>query len=308
MSIQVTSTTEQPKAAPAQKAEAVKADENVAQSKEVVEDSSASTEQSEDETAEESDASEKEDGDEVESQEARPKKSKNGFKRRIDKLNSKLSQAEKDAQYWREQALRAKPEAELEKKESKPTLEGKPKEDDFDTHAEYVDALTDWKMDQRDQKREAKAKESQVKSEYEQLQAAHSERFQKFAKEHDDFEEVMEDVKDVAVSSAMEHVILTSDVGPAIMYELAKNPDELERVCKLPALAAAREIGKIEARLQKSSASDAETSETQTTKAPKPIKPVGSGGTGSGRKSLSDPNLTQSEYERIRREQQRKKA
>jgi hypothetical protein len=62
------------------------------------------------------------------------------------------------------------------------------------------------------------------------------------------------------------------------MYELAKNPEEFERINKLGALTAAREIGKIEAKLPDLS-SDKETKKI-TTKAPAPLKPVGGGSTG----------------------------
>lgn len=86
----------------------------------------------------------------------------------------------------------------------------------------------------------------------------------------------MEDVDDIPMSLTVQEVILASDNGPELMYELAKNPEEYARICKLPAVQAARELGKFEARISSSQDTKKETKQLTKTKAPPPIKPVGS--------------------------------
>jgi hypothetical protein len=115
----------------------------------------------------------------------------------------------------------------------------------------------------------------------------------------------MESVNDIDFPPVFSQVILESEVGPQLMYELAKNRDEALRIRELPPIAAARELGKIEARISsKAAATKPETK--QVTSAPKPIAPIGSNSSAS-RKSLDDPSLSFSDYVRMRREQEKRK-
>ena len=110
---------------------------------------------------------------------------------------------------------------------------------------------------------------------------------------------MLAEVDDIPLSPVLRDIFLSSENGPELAYELAKNRDEFKRVCALPPLAAAREMGKLESRLEPKSPSAALAS-TKTTKAPKPLDPVGTSGKGSAKKSLSDPGLSQKEYEELR--------
>lgn len=47
----------------------------------------------------------------------------------------------------------------------------------------------------------------------------------------------------------MREAILESDDGPALAYHLGKNPDLAEKIASLPPIAAARELGRLEAKL-----------------------------------------------------------
>lgn len=293
MSIQVTSTTDTPEAVTA-------AQGNLKESAEVKETKSASDEKSdESENVEASEASEDEteESDESDSKEEKaPKKS--GFKRRIDKLTAKVSAAEQEREYWRQEALKhQKPDA---PKESQPEskakdLSGKPSSDDFETHEAYVEALTDWKLEVREREREEKTKQAQVKTEFEKQLSSHLERVESFKSSHDDFDEVLEDVNDVPMSIAVQDAILKSDNGPELMYELAKNKEEYARICALPALDAARALGKFEARLAKE---NQETKPVKTTKAPPPIKTVGSKASSASTKSPDEMDFQ--DYKRWR--------
>ena len=288
-------------------------------SEEVVENKSAQG-QAPGESTEESDASDEvsddnaseESGDESEEQDSETKSGKkpkqNGFKKRLDKLTKRASAAQQEAEYWKAQALKqAKAEQETQQKASAPkqdfSSKSRPKAEDFDTHEDFVEALSDWKYDQRRAEDEAKVRETKVKSEFQKRTEAYSKQVEEFKNAHDDYADVLDDVADIIVSPAVHELILASEIGPQLTYELAKNREEFERINKLNPLQAAREMGKLEARLASESKGQAEI---KTTKAPKPLSPIG-GKSGAVAKSIFDPNLSFADYEKIRREQMKSK-
>lgn len=264
-----------------------------------------------DETVVESDTTEeKEEADKAEKEEdqddnqddedadtEKPKK-RGGFKRRIDKLNSRLSAVEQEREYWREQALGKKQTPEPTKPQPK---DGRPNSDNFERHEDYIEALAEWKTEAKLAERDKVAKEEKLKQEYQKSLDDHLARVKKFTKTHNDFEDVISDVDDIPMSLAVRDIILDSDNGPELMYELAKDREEFERICSLPAFTAARELGKFEVRLQKSAESKGKLK--TKTKAPPPITPVKSKSTGLSNKSIYDKDLSQREYEKLREKQ-----
>ncbi len=113
----------------------------------------------------------------------------------------------------------------------------------------------------------------------------------------DDFDEVVMDETRGFVAPAVADAIKDSENGPAIAYHLAKNPKESARINALSPLSAAREIGKLEAKLGTPKQPPAK----KTTKAPAPIAPVG-GNNEIVEKDLSD--MTMDEYAAYRRKQE----
>ena len=188
--------------------------------------------------------------------------------------------------------------------------EGKPSPDQFDTHADYVEALTDWKLEQRELKKQAEAKAQEMKSSYEKTRSSYMDKLNEFKKAQPDFDEVINDFIEergnLMLSPAVEESILESDIGPAVFYELVKNPELLERINGLGVVAASKEIGKIEKRLEMASESSKEEKQLKS-KAPPPISPVSSK-SGSVKRSIFDKDLPFAEYEKLRREQLAKRA
>lgn len=306
MGIQVTSTSTESEAKPQEVA--AKANEPVEKS--ASPQNEADETQDESETSEALEASENDDAQEKEDSEngeVKPKPKSNGFKKRIDKLNSRLSAKDQELEYWKKEALKAKEIQEPQVKDDvkKETVtDGEPNPDDFETHVAYVKAFTKWELDQRDKDREVKQKEAEAKTAVKTQVETFQSKVQEFKKDKEDFDDVIEAADDIIMSLGVQESILSSDFGPELMYELAKNRDEYERINKLTPLAAAREIGKIEAKLSKSESSEEKKPEAKKlTKAPPPMAPVGSKGAGSSKKSIFDPDLPQAEYERLRREQ-----
>lgn len=267
-----------------------------------------------DETTEESDTSENADAEgsdesgstddenlKDESKDDQKPKKKGGFQKRIEKFQKKLSEKDQEIEHWKRQALEQKAQ-DLKKPETAnakvSSIEGKPKAESFETHEEYVDALTDWKLEQREIEKQAKSREENLKTEYQKQVSTFQSKLADFAETKEDFHDVIEDVDDIPLSFGIQEVILSSDLGPQVMYELAKNRNELVRINRLGAVDAAREIGRIEARLSSEYASAKETKEIKQTKAPPPINPVGSKGSAKIEKSPDD--MEYQEYKKWR--------
>lgn len=247
--------------------------------------------------------------DESEDSDKEKPKKKGGFQKKIDKLTARNTAAQQEVEYWKSMALKEKNAGESKEDlnvEKKSEVNGKPSADDFETHSEYVEAITDWKVDQKDKVKQQEAEKSKLLGEQEKIYQSHSQRVKAFAEKNEDFQDVIESVDDVMASPAVEDIIVSSENGPELMYELAKNRDEYERICKLSPIAAAREIGKIEARLAPNSSEEKKPEPKKLTNAPKPIGIVG-GSKGVVRKSIDDPDISQADYERLRAEQTKKR-
>lgn len=248
-----------------------------------------------------------------------PNKKKGGFQRRIDKKTREAAEAKALYEQERQRSL------ELERRlaqiqgagangsdttqDTKPKGAAQDKEpdpNDFETHAEFVKAQARWEVRQELKDRELKQQRSQLETEHQRLVREYSEKSKAFSEKHEDFDDVLEDVNDIPLSPALHDIILTSENGPELAYELAKDRDAFARLNKLSPIALAREVGRFEVKLSKASSQE-NPKETKITKAPPPIAPVGTGGKGSVPKSIDDPNLSQAEYERLRREQMRQK-
>ena len=146
--------------------------------------------------------------------------------------------------------------------------------------------------------REAAKQQSQV------LESYH-EREEEARGKYDDFEQVAYNPK-LTITGVMAETIQSSDVGPEIAYYLGSNPKDADRISRLPALAQAKEIGKIEAKL----ASDPPV--RRTTSAPAPISPVTARTSGSPAYDTTDPRsiktMSASEWIEADRARQVKKA
>lgn len=250
------------------------------------------------------------DSDESEVQAKDPegtKKPKRGFKRRIEKLNQKLSEAQAQAEHWRQQALSAKkPEVVQEETPTTATAKGEPDPDNFESATEFYKAHAEWVFDQKAKAAKESERQEKLRLEAESKRTAFVGKVDEFKKIHDDFEDVIADVDDIQMSPAISQAILESDNGPELMYELAKNPEEYARICALSPFNAVRALGRFEASLKKPSDTK-QALKPKTTKAPPPAKPI-STSSASGKKSIWDENISQAEYERIRAEQDKRRA
>lgn len=180
-----------------------------------------------------------------------------------------------------------------------PSVEAKPNEpprrEAFADVESYYQAQADFQVAKAFEKAEAKVRETQAKQEAEAREKAWSERLAKAAEKLEDFEDVVF-TDALPVTDVMADAMKESEKGPDIAYWLGKHPAEARRIATLSAVAQAREIGKIEARLLEEPAKP----KREPSKAPAPIEPVGKGKT-----SETDlaPDLPMSEWVRRREAQ-----
>lgn len=321
MAIIVTSNqTAEPKATEAKGSEAkeVKSsalEVNAPSEKKESEESDTPETEGKEETDEASDADDSVDESEAkdESEKDKPRNKKSGYQRRIDKLNARATAAQQEVEYWKQQALKGasgdkKDEPKVETSPKAST--DKPQPDSFESHAEYVEALTDWKIEQRDKAKEAKANQAALEKEQTDLLSAYQKRVKTFMEKTPDFQEAFEGLK--APSPIVERLVFESEYGPEVAYALAQDEKEWARVNSLGPVAAALAIGKLaakaEAQAEVHSKSSDEKPKNKTTQAPKPINPVGGKG-GVVEKSLDEAaKSSQREYEAARRKQIEKRA
>ena len=169
------------------------------------------------------------------------------------------------SQKWKEKALREAQEKDFWKAQAlqnkapepapvAPVSADGPKQDDFETHAEWVKASIRF---------EAKAMIEAEKRQqtWEQKAAATRQKF-------DDFDDALQTAP--APSRAVAEVLNESPLGGDVAYHLATHPDEYARINRLSPVAAALELGRIEARLNPAQ----KKAPAPATKAPRPPSPV----------------------------------
>lgn len=178
--------------------------------------------------------------------EAKPERDK--IQERFDKLTREKYEAlrAKDALEWELQRIReaqAKPDPVAPETTKAPTLA------DFEyDEAKYQAAMTQYAAaEARKAALEAIKAEREKETTRAKVESFRS-REAKFAEKTADYREAVYSDQ-LPISEAMAEVIRESDEGPALAYYLAKNRDIAEAIYALPPIAAARELGKIEARL-----------------------------------------------------------
>lgn len=242
------------------------------------------------------------------------KPKKGGIQKRFDKMTREKVELEREREYWRQQALKASsPSTTVETPKTAPKVdEGKPTPEKFENHSDYVEALTDWKTDQKLKERDEKASKERVISEQQKIAQTYQDKLVAFKEKTPDFNDVESELDDalaqagVGPSPAMSQAFLTAENGPELAYELAKEPKEFVRICKLDPFRAAVELGKFAAKLEAKSSQSQEPK--KLTNAPKPLEPVGTGKGTAVAKSIADPDISFAEYVKLRREQTKRRA
>lgn len=153
-----------------------------------------------------------------------------------------------------------------------------PKPEDYKDAFDYNKALVAHGVKKALAERDAKDAENKAKEEQEKSSKAWQQQKTKMLEKIPDYDEVVDNAKDLMVSNVVRDAIRESDVGHELLYYLAKNPAEVERLKPMNALRALRELGKIEDKISKPAVATAEVKEekqaAQISQAAPPITPL----------------------------------
>lgn len=183
-----------------------------------------------------------------------------------------LARAEAERERTRASELEAKLK-ELEAKVNPKPVEqlSEPQPEQFETAFDYAKALAKYSTEEALRERDRQEAERRIAEERAKTFEAWNKRQAEVKAELPDYEDMLAS-SDVVVSDQIRDAIFESDVGPRILYHLAENPEVAEKLAKMSTISALRELGKIEARLEK--APQEEVKAVVRSNAPKPISPL----------------------------------
>jgi len=224
------------------------------------------------------------------------------LKAEIEQLKADKEAAKEAAQKWRREKAEARADFFKNREPAPaqtpaPAATTKPDPDSFDDYNDYVDALTDFKVEAKrrewDQAEAQKAQSATHQTKMQNLQAKINAGYDSYS----DFEDVAL-AETVPITSMVMEALAETDNPADIAYYLGKNRTECIAISKMSPIAAARAIAKIETRLVDGNGNQAPNTK-KTTSAPPPITPVGSSNT-----VTKDPEkMSQAEYEAWRESQ-----
>lgn len=219
--------------------------------------------------------------------------------RAMKEAQEKMQEAESFAQMqYRERKEAEKRAAEyearvkaLESKVAPVVEEGKePQRKDFDSDEAFWEAKVDYRADLRVKADRQQRAEEEQQRQAQIADAARIERNKAFAKTVPDYEET--------VASLAEHdLMVPPEMGqylikqPALMYHLAKHPEEFEAISKLPPIDAVAAMGELKAKLEAKPAPKEEEvkpeAKLERPRVPPPIQPL-NGSQGAVHKDLRE--------------------
>lgn len=255
-------------------------DETQGAAEAVTEDTAAVPEQVADQAdaqAQEGDPGDDAAAEATEGQAEKPKPRKSP-QERIDEVTKQRYDAERERDYWREQALRTTPTAKEQPAQAAPE-DDEPDPNLYEYGASDVNFIRDLaRHDARQEFRKEMEKERRTR-EVQDVERTFAERVRAATAKYDDYQEVVVDGANRRAwpcTPDMADAIRTSEAGPDVAYHLAKNPEDARRIAALTPIAQIRELGRLEERL--TAAPKAAPAKTATD-APRPTPQVrGAGG------------------------------
>jgi hypothetical protein len=202
-----------------------------------------------------------------------------------EKIEKRIAKAIYEREQARQEAVDAKARTavaeqkavELEARLNPPKAvdsDAKPKPDQFTDAFEYAESLAEWSAENALKARDRQESEKQQKAEREKVVESWQSKLASTKAELPDYDAMIAS-SDVSVSDQVREAILESDIGPALLYHLAENPDVAAALASKSTASALRELGKIEARLSTDKpAAKAVESAPKLSSAPAPISPI----------------------------------
>lgn len=169
-----------------------------------------------------------------------------------------------------------------------PSPSGEPKPEQFKTYEEYIDKLTEYKVERKLAGIAEKSEQTRREQAQQEYESRVRDSLTKTADKYDDFEEVVTNPS-LPITHVMRDALGESEIGGEIAYYLGRNPKEAAEIAKLSNVAQVKAIDRLEAKLK---------APPQVTKAPEPAETVGKG------RTKTEPDLSKmsvSEYAEYRR-------
>ena len=215
----------------------------------------------------------------VENEEKVAEEPKPKVKMRFDEVTKQRDLAKQEAEQARQRTQELEQELKAIKSQAAPKQEQsrdeKPRPDQFVDAFEYAEALADWSAENAVMRARQEDVEKRIQAERAIVIETWNKKLEATKTELPDFDDMVAS-SDVVVSDQVRDAILESDVGPRILYHLAENQDLAEKISKSSLITALREIGKLEAKFEKTEPKEVKTV-AQKSKAPAPISPIKAG-------------------------------
>lgn len=218
-------------------------------------------------------------------------KKENKTQKRIDQITKEKHEARAEAEYWRKVATgEIKPAKQWAAERAAEGIQApaipqnsKPQVDQFDTYEDFVEALTDWKVETREADKQAAAEQRKMQEKRQTVEEANASRIEAAKTVYDDYDEVTGNLNGIMVPAVTIEAMQESELSAELFYYLGQNIEEAKKLQTLSVPAQLREIGKIEAKLEKKPLEVKRVSQ-----APTPIKPTGGNGEVVPKKSEAD--------------------
>lgn len=170
---------------------------------------------------------------------------------------AKLAEVEAENRMLKQQMEQARP------RQEEPS--GKPVPSQFQDYESYIEAVAEWKADQKLATIRAESEAQQRQREAQERASKVQQKLSGAASKYEDFEEVALDPS-VPITQHMAEAIADSDMGGDVAYYLGTHRDEAHRIASLSPVQQVRELTKLETKLS--------ATQVAKTNAPKPISPV----------------------------------
>ncbi|MFA5377102.1 MAG: hypothetical protein WC455_15230 [Dehalococcoidia bacterium] len=218
-----------------------------------------------------------------------------------EELRKRLEKSEARSGYWQRKAEKQAAEAKQPMEQPAPN---RPKPEDFKSDEEYLEALTDYKVEAKLREQDTKRAEAAKAQDVQGLQSWTSAMMAEGVSQFSDFEEIVTDPIVPLTQGILQAVRGAKDIPHAeIIYYLGKNIRETAKISRLGPEAMNREIGAIADRIAADKAKAEEPQpeprpQKRISNAPPPINPVRGASTG----VMKDPEkMSHEEFRKWRR-------
>jgi len=220
--------------------------------------------------------------DQSEPKEAEKEANQEGERKQNPKLEKRFSEITKQREEARQEAQRERQARvdleqrlaafEQQRQPQAVQTDQEPQPSQFSDAFEYAKALAEFSTERALAERDRQVAQAKEQEAQQKIIESWAQKVQAAKAEMPDFDDMVAS-SDVVVNNAVRDAILESDVGPKILYHLAENNDLARKIAGLSPNAALREIGKLEARFEKTE----QIAPVVRSKAPTPIQPIRGG-------------------------------